>query len=165
MTDASPDELYQRAKAALRRGLETCRGRVSFDQHGLASDLEDNLVSGVTPSLFEADLQADGGEEMHGEMRAPHASSALAANAFSPWRADPRLLRFADRQGFATFKFEQQLPSGFGGVPAYFDTFATVGGKDLSSAASIGDELCKQGKDHETSALWTKGRGAARRPG
>jgi hypothetical protein len=128
MTNGSPDELYKRAKAALRRGLETCGKELNFDQHGLASRLEDNLLEGVTPSLFEADFQADGGEEMRGEMRAPHASSALAVNAFSPWRADPHLLRFAEHHGFARFSFEQQLPTAFGGVPAYFDAFASVGG-------------------------------------
>jgi hypothetical protein len=128
MTDASPDELYQRAKAALRRGLESCGKGLNFDQHGLASRLEDNLLQGVTPSLFEVDFQADGGEEMRGEMRASHASSALAVNAFSPWRTDPHLLRFAEHQGFDSFRFEEPLPTAFGSVPAYLDAFATAGG-------------------------------------
>jgi hypothetical protein len=120
-------QLHDRAKAALCRGLINTKGRVSLDAEGSVAELQDNLVDGVSPSLFQADFWTDGGEEMQGEMRAPHASSALAVNTFSRWRAEPHLLRFAGREGFTAFRFEQQLPTGLGGVPAYFDAFGEQG--------------------------------------
>ena len=68
-------------------------------------------------------------------MRAPHASSALAVNAFALWRSDPHLLQFADRRGFTAIRFEQQCPTGLDGTPAYFDLFAEAEG------ASFGVEI------------------------
>ena len=127
MTAASNAEICRRAKVALRRALGGPAPELTFDADGRLAKLDDNLVKGVTPSIFEADFQADGGDEMHGEMRAPHASSALAVNAFSRWRADPHLLHFAGHRGFTAIRFEQQYQTGLGGVPAYFDTFAEAG--------------------------------------
>jgi len=54
-------------------------------------------------------------------MRAPHSSSALALNAFYPWRTAPEELALLGISGFKSLVFEGQCPTGLQGKPPHLD--------------------------------------------
>ncbi len=92
----------------------------------------DNLVPGVEPGMFEADLrQGKGGElEEKGnrppKFHAAHSSAALAVNAFAPWTKEPDSLVLAGIRGFEEIRFEQPCDHGLDGrAPPTLDVLAT----------------------------------------
>jgi hypothetical protein len=79
----------------------------------------DNLIPGVSLADFEADLDAADGNELRDGRTKPakfcaaYSSSALAVNAFAPFKARPQALTLAGLGGFtAPLRFERKCPNG-----------------------------------------------------
>lgn len=111
-----------RAIDALRRGLFATRPDVDLDEAGYLSDFTQNLLPGVTPPDFEADLRQGSGRELAGKFRAAHSSSALAVNSFAPFRRHASELVIGDRGGLSIVGFEGKCPVGLRrGTPPNLD--------------------------------------------
>jgi hypothetical protein len=92
-----------------------------LDERGYCRDWKSNLLTGIDSGAIEGDLQQGSGSELATKFRAPHSSSALAVNAFGPFREDPQPLRIRSHHGFKTLRFEQKCPSGLSGTPPNLD--------------------------------------------
>lgn len=93
-----------------------------LDDKGYAADFRDTLLPMVSPEDFEADLSAGNGNELQTKFRAVHSSSALAVNAFAPFRRRIGELALLDHGGFKTLAFEQKCPTGLRrGTPPNLD--------------------------------------------
>ncbi len=113
-----------RAKAldALSRGLRGIRPGVDLNEAGYVSDFGQNLLPGVIPADFEADLRQGSGRELEGKFRAAHSSSALAVNSFAPFRRHASDLAIGDRDGLSIVGFERKCPTGLRrGTPPNLD--------------------------------------------
>jgi hypothetical protein len=101
--------------------------RFGADPPGHLEDWHDNLIEGVTPGDFEADLlKAGGGELTDGpggpsRFRAAFASSALVVNTFGPFRHHPDRLAIDGVSGFSEAQFEYECPTGLEGANPHFD--------------------------------------------
>jgi hypothetical protein len=97
-------ELLGAARIALRT---TCTG---LDGSGYFVRPEDNLIEAVTEELWDSvrkDLEGGKGDELRRKFRAPHSSSALAANAFAPLRGHISLPIDADLAEITLFEQER----------------------------------------------------------
>jgi hypothetical protein len=101
-------------RSALIKGLINSAPHAVLE-NGYVSEAAQNLIQGVRPEDFEADLRQGDGNEMEGKFRAAYSSSALAVNTFAPFKADPAALRLPGGRCFATLSFERKCPHGLGG--------------------------------------------------
>lgn len=93
-----------------------------LDGKGYVSDFRDVLLPMVSANDFEADLGAGSGNELQTKFRAVHSSSALAVNAFAPFRQRIGELALPDHSGFQALAFEQKCPTGLRrGTPPNLD--------------------------------------------
>ena len=86
-----------------------------------------NLLTGLPEEILD-DFAAGDGKELEGDRPkfcAVHSSSALAANAFGPFRFHPGRLTLAGLGGFTETRFEKKLPTGLQGNPPNLDFFAS----------------------------------------
>jgi len=126
----SAGPIRNRALAALQDAFSRHRPSVVLDDKGYAADFRDILLPMVSPKDFEADLSAGNGNELQTKFRAVHSSSALAVNAFAPFRQRIGELALPDHNGFETLAFEQKCPTGLRrGTPPNLDVLLSgVGG-------------------------------------
>jgi hypothetical protein len=118
-----------RAEQAATRRLANLNGGARFlsTHDGYLENWHDNLIEGVTPLDFEADLlQASGNEltdqpGMPAKFRAAFSSSALAVNSFGPFRRHPDQLLIDGISGFTETRFEYPCPNGLMGTNPHFD--------------------------------------------
>jgi hypothetical protein len=125
-----------RAITALTARLRERIGAGAFmpDRAEYVSDLRDNLVPGVVPELFEAELRQGDGAELDGKngkppkFKAAFSSSALGVNAFAPWKRSPETLWLSGVRGFENIAFEKKCPNGLKtNRPPNLDVFARAG--------------------------------------
>jgi len=91
------------------------------DHKGYVTDIERNLLPGVTREMIEEEYKGGSGHELNGKFRAVHSSAALAANTFGRWKTEPALLTFAGYTGFDKLALEAKCPTGLGGTPPNLD--------------------------------------------
>lgn len=118
----------ERAKRAIQRRFSEIAAE-QLDDRGYTSRSELNLLPGVRLEDVQADLAQGSGQELDGKFRAAHSSSALAVNAFGPWRKHPQGLSLLGKTGFDFLQFEKQCPTGLGGIPPNLDL--VVAGTDV----------------------------------
>lgn len=101
------------------------------DSHEAYTKLpEQNLIPGVEVSDFWTDLGAGAGNELVDGSRDPakfcaaFSSSALAVNAFGPFRHQPQNLDLMGYTGFSSAQFEKPLPTGLRGTDPHLDFYA-----------------------------------------
>ncbi|NCA83394.1 MAG: hypothetical protein EOM72_11735 [Opitutae bacterium] len=109
-----------RAKQAIRQRYDEISAE-KLDDRGYAARAELNLVPGVRLEDVQADFAQGSGNELEGKFRAAHSSSALAANAFGPWRKNPQPLSLLGKTGFTALQFEKKCPTGLGGIHPNLD--------------------------------------------
>ena len=88
---------------------------------------EANLLPGLDAALIMEDYATGDGGELRGDVPkfcAAHSSAALAANAFGPFRRDPRLLSVGGIDGLTGARFERPLRTGLPGNPPNLDFYA-----------------------------------------
>jgi hypothetical protein len=125
-------DLRLRAERAAADSLRTIRTHTRFLDMpaGYLEDWADNLIDGVTPADFEADLRRGAGSELTdrpgepAKFRAAFSSSALAVNTFGPFRHQPGRLTLAGVAGFDSVEFEYPCDNGLVGTNPNFDLFA-----------------------------------------
>jgi hypothetical protein len=118
----SAGPIRNRAITALQDAFSRQRPSVVLDDKGYAAESRDILLPMVSPEDFEADLNAGNGNELQTKFRAVHSSSALAVNAFAPFRRRIGPLAMPDHGGFKTLAFEQKCPTGLRrGTPPNLD--------------------------------------------
>jgi hypothetical protein len=118
----SAGTIRNRALTALQDAFSCQRPSVVLDDKGYAADFRDILLPMVSPEDFEADLGAGSGNELKTKFRALQSSSALAVNAFAPFRRRIGELALADHSRFETLAFEQKCPTGLRrGTPPNLD--------------------------------------------
>jgi hypothetical protein len=100
------------SRAALRNGFLGSTSDIALDDRGYVTEAIQNLIEGVRPADFEADLQQGDGNELEGKFRAAHSSSALAVNTFAPFRSRLADLTLAGGNGFTGLCFERKCPHG-----------------------------------------------------
>jgi len=113
-----------RCRQALHQALVRYSPAVRFDSQGYVLEWRDNLLPGIDLDAIRPDFEAGAGHELEGKMRAPHSSSALAANMFGRWRLDPTSLRIGGETGFESLGFEKPCSTGLGGTPPHLDVLA-----------------------------------------
>ena len=86
-----------------------------------------NLFAGLPEEILDDFAAGDGGELTGDRPKfcAAHSSSALAANAFGPFRFHPERLTLAGLSSFTETRFEKKLPTGLHGRSPNLDLFAT----------------------------------------
>lgn len=104
MTKTSTEMLVTAARKALRM-----RFAGTTDALGYVRSVEENLVPGVRPEHFEAELSKGSGEELKRKFMAVHSSSCLAVNSFAWFKDRPDLLTLLGRRAPAVLAFERQL--------------------------------------------------------
>lgn len=166
MTIEKPVAPRPRALAALRRGLEATRPGLFVDGAGYVSSFEDNLLSGVEPEDFVADMRGGSGRELDGKFRAAHSSSALGVNTFAPFRRRLADLAIAGDRGFDLLAFERKCPTGIQpGAPPNLDMLLereslVIGIESKCTeylsphAASFSDAYEKQIRDARRDGRW-----------
>ena len=104
-----------RALHALRAAFMRQHPGALVDEKGYASHFHEVLLPQVSADDFEADMRAGDGQELETKFRAAHSSSALAVNAFAPFRR--RMADFTLPFGgeFETLSFERKCPTGLRG--------------------------------------------------
>ncbi len=105
--------LTQRAKQALAERLRTTG--ILCDDNGYVGHPTENVLCPDTWPAIQGDLTNGAGDELGtsrgGRVGVPpkfcaaHSSSALAVNAFGPWRNDPRSLPLGGMNGFISIQF------------------------------------------------------------
>ena len=121
MGNGETREIFAHAYRALKGGLQAIRPSVQLDHIGYVAHFRDNLLPGVHPADFEADLRQGRGNELEGKFRAAHSSSALVVNCFAPFRERTEQLRLGTFAGFNSLRFEAKCPTGLGGTPPHLD--------------------------------------------
>ena len=152
MKEPSSKSLRARAEKKAAERLAAINDRSIFrDSHeGYTKFPEQNLIPGVEKNDFWTDLGAGAGNELVDGKRDPakfcaaFSSSALAVNAFGPFRHRPNHLELLGHSGFADTQFEKPLPTGLRGTDPHLDFFAV-------DAAAI---VCVESKFLEI--LWPK---------
>ncbi len=115
--------IHKRAQEALWGSFKETTGK-SIDAKGYVERVEDNLLPGVTPEMFQGDLEGGSGNELARKFKAVHSSSALAVNTFATFKKDPGKLVLAGKTGFTKIQFEKQCRTGLGGAPPNLDLLA-----------------------------------------
>lgn len=111
-----------RSCEALTAALLRVRPDAKFDAKGYVVDLEDNLLHGITRGDLEEEFGAAVGQELDAKMRAPWSSSALAVNAFWPWKQGAQRLRLAGLTDLSPgVQLEAQCPNGVSAIPPHLD--------------------------------------------
>ena len=121
--------LAQRARRALAESLRTTG--ILCDDKGYVGHPKENVLCPEAWLAIEGDLTNGAGDEL-GTSRAgvppkfcaAHSSSALAANAFGPWRNDPRTLSVAGMSDFTSLQFEYACGAGVRGTAPHLDALA-----------------------------------------
>ena len=152
MKEPGSKSLRARAEKKAAERLEAIYDHSIFrDSHESYTKLpEQNLIPGVKKNDFWTDLGAGAGNELVDGKRDPakfcaaFSSSALAVNAFGPFRHRPKHLELLGHRGFADTQFEKPLPTGLRGTDPHLDFFAV-------DAAAI---VCVESKFLEI--LWPK---------
>ena len=108
----------ERARDALRR-----RFAGATDDKGYMAEPGENLIAGVRPDQFEADLKAGAGNELRARFCAVHSSSALAINCFAPFKDRPADLQLIGTSGACRVSFERRLPIIPDRTPANLDVW------------------------------------------
>ena len=119
----SASRLYRnRVKPALKRGLLNVRPQATLDEQDYVVHTADNLLPGLSIRDIEREFTAGAGGELKGKMRAPWSSSALAVNAFLPWRMHRDAVPVLDLGSFALpFAFEAKCPNKVSRTPPHLD--------------------------------------------
>jgi restriction endonuclease-like protein len=94
------------------------------DMPNYTRTLSDSFVAGALDEDTRSDFSSGDGGELEGDppkMCAAHSSSALALNAFRPFRSHPERLKLVGLEGFTQAKFEKKLPTGLLGNPPNLD--------------------------------------------
>lgn len=128
------NDLRPRAVRAAAERLRTHRPTARFldRPEGYLTDWIDNLVEGVTPVDFEADLRRGDGAELAdrgdkpAKLQAPHSSAAMTVNTFGPFRHAPSKLALGGITGFNSVEFEYSCANGLQGTSPNFDLFAVT---------------------------------------
>ena len=117
------EQVHVRAVQALKEALVGVSGRDALGPDGYTATLKANLLYPMSPKT-QADFAAGARRELDRSMRAPHSSSALAANTFERWRAHPQHLELAGVRSFQMIAFEKKYPTGLRGTPPHLDLVA-----------------------------------------
>jgi hypothetical protein len=120
---------YNACRSALIQGLVRSAPQAepadAPDENGYVREAGLNLIEGVRLADFEADLRQGDGNELETKFRAAHSSSALAVNAFAPFKSCPAALRLPGGRDFTNLKFERKCPHGLArGRPPNLDVVA-----------------------------------------
>ena len=110
VTALSAQQVQLACKAALKQRLQS--KKIAANEKGYVSQIAGNLVDGVMPYHFEADLRQGGGNELVNKFLAAHSSSALVVNTFAPFRADLSFLWLPSGNDFSEAQFERKCPHG-----------------------------------------------------
>jgi len=132
MNNKGGSTIRARAEWKAAERLEELRDSSIFrDTHqGYTKLPEQNLIPGVEESDFWSDLGAGAGNELVDDSRGPakfcaaFSSSALAVNAFGPFRHRPQNLDLVGYKGFSDAQFEKPLPTGLRGTDPHLDFYA-----------------------------------------
>jgi hypothetical protein len=121
--------LYRdRVKPALKRGLLNVRPQAQVDGQDYVVDVADTLLPGLLVRDIEGEFQAGAGSELRVKMRAPWSSSALAVNAFLPWRMRRDAVPVLGLGPFALpFAFEAKCPNKVSSIPPHLDVLFETG--------------------------------------
>ncbi len=110
-----PGIIRTRALQALRSAFQRTSPEEELDGRGYVPRFTENLLPGVRTEDFEADLRHGDGNELQGKFRAVHSSSALAVNAFAPFRSRLPQLVLPGSGPFSRLEFERKCPNGLRG--------------------------------------------------
>lgn len=118
--------IAQRVKQALAERLRATG--IVCDGKGYVGQPKENVLYPDAWPAIHGDLTNGAGDEL-GSSRtglppkfcAAHSSSALAANAFGPWRNDPRTLSVGGMSGFVSLQFEYACNAGVRGTAPHLD--------------------------------------------
>ena len=110
---------------ALRDAFVRAHPLVDVDTQGYVRDVVDNLVPSVSLADFEDELRAGDGNELEGKFKAVHSSSALAVNAFAPFRARGFELTLPGSDSISGLEFERKCPHGISGRSPNLDVLLT----------------------------------------
>jgi hypothetical protein len=102
-------------RSALIYGLLKSAPGTVLDEKGYVREASQNLIDGIGLEDFEEDLRQGDGNELKRKFLAAHSSSALAVNAFSPFKANLADLLLPAPGGFASLHFERKCPHGLVG--------------------------------------------------
>jgi hypothetical protein len=124
--------VYDLATQAAARKLEDLRGPEIFRESppGYTLEPDQNLIPGIDPEFYVADLEQGDGSELHdrdgnvAKFCAAHSSSALAVNSFGPFRLRPQMLVLSGWSGFRYTQFEHKCPTGVKGNAPNLDFLA-----------------------------------------
>jgi len=152
MNQRGSNTLRARAEKKAADRLEALSGRLIFrETHaGYTKRPEENLIPGIEANDFWPDLGAGAGNELVDGSRDPakfcaaFSSSALAVNAFGPFRHRPQNLDLLGYRRFSEAQFEKPLPTGLLGTAPHLDFYV----------AGSGNLVCIESKFLET--LWPK---------
>jgi len=129
-------DVAKRCRSALaERVRELAPGVAGIDGFpGYATRIEDNLLPGITPDLYQSEYGAGAGDELEWayrngrmcppKMHAAHSSSALVVSTFAPWKRHLSELALCGERRFSSLRFEVKLPTGLGGTPPHVDVLA-----------------------------------------
>jgi hypothetical protein len=143
-------DLRTRAERAAARRLAALRRSARFlaAPEAYLEDWHDNLIDGVTPADFEADLRESPGGELTdrpgepAKFRAVFSSAALAVNTFGPFRHHPDRLLMDGLSGFTEARFEFSCPNDLRGTNPQFDFFAQSPSSVLAIESKFLETLC-----------------------
>ena len=152
MKQQSSYKLRSRAERKAADRLEAISGQSIFRETpaGYTKRPEENLIPGIEVNDFWPDLGAGAGNELVDGSRDPakfcaaFSSSALAVNAFGPFRHHPGNLDLLGYRGFSEAQFEKPLPTGLLGTAPHLDFYV----------AGTESYVCVESKFLET--LWPK---------
>lgn len=116
-----PGMIRTRALRALRNAFLRTRPEIGLDDRGYVHRFSENLLPGVRAKDFETDLRSGDGNELQGKFRAVHSSSALAVNAFAPFRTRLPELVLPGSGPFSGLEFERKCPNGLRGKSPNLD--------------------------------------------
>jgi hypothetical protein len=120
------DAMRRRAVTALGEALKRIKGTDIFvrEPEWYVRQMEDNFIEGVPLGEIIPDFQAGAGKELDKKICAAYSSSALAVNAFGPWRSRPGELVLANAGRFSRLDFEIRCPTGLRGTAPHLDVLA-----------------------------------------
>lgn len=140
----SDSPVRQRALRALREALVAFAPELEVDDRGYAASFRGNLLPAIDIEDFESDLNAGDGNELETKFRAAHSSSALAVNAFAPFRRRVSELRLLDAAQFDLLQFEKKCPTGLrGGRAPNLDVLLSGPGGIIGIESKLTEYLCK----------------------
>src|SRR6266567_2100420 len=97
------EQTYQRAVSALGRALISVKPGLTLTSSGSVNHWSENLLPGIDPTWFEAELNEGDGREIKSKFKAAHSSSALVVNTFARFKTARTLLSLANWSGCETF--------------------------------------------------------------